>query len=153
MNLLSSLFTGSIVAATAAVACGTLHAQGSAAPAVLAPAIPPLVRLDPTELRGHPTLAKGCWVWLFPKKNYKGSGDIAISGPVDVRSLHTPLGLDWKQKTESVIVGPKATVTVFETENFGDRQAVFKPSTRILNMRKKLRFTQSIDSLKVACPA
>lgn len=43
MNPPSSVFAGVIVAATAAVACGTLYDQGSTAPAVLTPAIPPLI--------------------------------------------------------------------------------------------------------------
>jgi hypothetical protein len=135
---------------------GSAFAQG--APSALPPAVPgtapviaPLIRLDPTEIRTRPTMAAGCWVWLFPKKNYKGPDDIAIAGPVEVRSLHTPIGLDWNKHTESLIVGPKAVVTVFETGNFADRQATLKPGTRLTSLRSKLRFTQSIDSLKVAC--
>jgi hypothetical protein len=137
-------------------AANSIYAQGATSmPRATAlettPVIPPLIRLDPTEIRTKPTMAAGCWVWLFPKQNYKGPDDIAIAGPVEVRSLHTPIGLDWKKKTESLIVGPNAIVTVFETGNFGDKQGTFKPGTRIMHLRGKLRFTQSIDSLKVAC--
>src|SRR6478672_11201904 len=80
------------------------------------PAVPPLVMLDPTELRSKPTLARGCWVWMFPEMNYKGMDSIAVAGPAEIRSLHTPVGLDWHHKAESLIVGPKASLTVYEVE-------------------------------------
>lgn len=156
MHRLRSLFFHVGVACLTLCAANSVYAQGAASESntfapLATPAIPPLIRLDPTEIRTKPSMAAGCWVWLFPKKNYKGSDDIAIAGPVEVRSLHTPIGLDWKEKTESLIVGPNAVVTVFETGNFGDKQATFKPGTHITHLRDKLRFTQSIDSLKVVC--
>ena len=117
----------------------------------VAPAVAPLLMLDPTELRSKPTLAQGCWVWMFPDTDYKGTDDIAIAGPADVKSLHTPLGLDWHQKAESLIVGPKAGLTVYEVEGFRGKERTFPPGFKVQQLRKDLGFIQSIDSLKLSC--
>lgn len=116
------------------------------------PVIPPLFIIAPTEVRTDPTLAKGCWVRLFPEPNYQGVDDLTIAGPVELPSLHTPAGgVDWKHKTESVIVGPKATVAVYENESYRHQTATLRPGTREPQLRKGLKFTQSIDSLKISC--
>lgn len=124
-------------------------ASGSAVQ--VAPAVAPLVMLDPTELRSKPTLARGCWVWMFPDKNYKGKDSIAVAGPADIRSLHTPVGLDWHHKAESLIVGPKASLTVYEVEGFRGLERTFPPGFEVKQLRKDLGFIQSIDALKLNC--
>ncbi|MGE5649708.1 MAG: hypothetical protein ACM34A_05875 [Bacillota bacterium] len=117
-----------------------------------APIIPPLFIIAPTEVRTDPTLAKGCWVRLFPQPDYQGLDDLTIAGPVELPSLHTPAGgVYWKHKTESVIVGPKATVAVYENEHYRHQTATLTPGTREPQLRKGLKFTQSIDSLKITC--
>lgn len=117
----------------------------------VSPAVPPLVMLDPTELRSKPTMAKGCWVWMFPDTNYKGKDSIAVAGPAEIRSLHTPVGLDWHHKAESVIVGPKASLTVYEVEGFRGEERTFPPGFEVRQLRKDLGFIQSIDALKLSC--
>ncbi|QDZ27899.1 hypothetical protein [Noviherbaspirillum sp. UKPF54] len=117
-----------------------------------APIIPPLFIIAPTEVRTDPTLAKGCWVRLFPQPDYQGLDDLTVAGPVELPSLHTPAGgVYWKHKTESVIVGPKATVAVYENEHYRHQTAKLTPGTREPQLRKGLKFTQSIDSLKITC--
>ena len=115
------------------------------------PAVAPLVLLDPTELRSKPTLARGCWVWMFPDTDYKGSDNIAIAGPVEVKSLHTPVGLDWHSKAESLIVGPKASLTVYEVQGFRGQERTFPPNFKVGKLRQDLGFIQSIDALKLSC--
>lgn len=117
-----------------------------------APVVPPLFIIAPTEVRTDPTLARGCWVRLFPEPEYNGTDDLTIAGPVELPSLHSPAGgVYWKQKTESLIVGPKATVVVYENEKFRHQTATLTPGTREPQLRKGLKFTQSIDSLKISC--
>jgi len=123
--------------------------SGSAVP--VAPAVAPLVLLDPTELRSKPTLARGCWAWMFPDKNYRGNDSIAVAGPAEVKSLHTPEGLDWHSKAESLIVGPKASLTVYEVEGFRGQERTFPPGFKVQQLRKDLGFIQSIDALKLTC--
>ena len=117
----------------------------------VAPAVAPLMMLDPTELRSKPTLAGGCWVWMFPDTNYKGKDSIAVAGPAEIQSLHTPAGLDWHSKAESLIVGPKASLTVYEVQGFRGQERTFPPGFQVQQLRKDLGFIQSIDALKLSC--
>lgn len=117
----------------------------------VAPAVAPLLLLDPTELRSKPTLARGCWVWLFPGTNYQGKDSIAVAGPAEIQSLHTPAGLDWHSKAESLIVGPQASLTVYEVQGFRGKERTFPPGFEVQQLRKDLGFIQSIDALKLDC--
>jgi len=127
--------------------------SATANPNLATPVIPPLIIIAPTEVRTDPTLAKGCWVRLFPEPGFKGADDLTVAGPIELPSLRTPAGTDWKHKTESLLVGPKATVTVYENRSYSDKRATLQPGTREAHLRKNLKFTQSIDSLKIKCGA
>lgn len=146
-----------VLALAVALPSGAVHAAASSGdagavnPNLATPVIPPLIVIAPTEVRTDPTLAKGCWVRLFPEPDFKGIDDLTIAGPIALPSLHTPAGLDWKHKTESVLVGPKATATVYESKSYKDKAATLRPDTQEPQLRKGLKFTQSISSLKIAC--
>lgn len=136
------------------VVCGAVPAfvEAADAPAVLSPVIPPQIILAPTEVRSDPTLAKGCWVRLFPELNYQGQDDITIAGPVEIPALRTPAGnVYWKNKAESLIVGPNARITVYENQSFRGPSADVKRGTSEANLREGLRLMQSIDSLNIRC--
>ncbi|MFL6717244.1 MAG: hypothetical protein ACJ8G3_12880 [Burkholderiaceae bacterium] len=130
---------------------GVAHPSTAGKTVQVAPAVAPLVLLDPTELRAKPTLARGCWVWLFPDTNYQGQDSIAVAGPADIQSLHTPAGLDWHGKAESLIVGPKASLTVYEVQGFRGQERTFPPGFEVKQLRKDLGFIQSIDALRLSC--
>ncbi|GAB3551689.1 hypothetical protein GCM10027343_36270 [Noviherbaspirillum agri] len=121
----------------------------------LSPVIPPTIILAPTEVRTDPTLARGCWVRLFPEPDYKGTDDLTIAGPLAVPSLHSPTGgangVYWKQKAESMIVGPKARVVVHEHASFRGPAVNIGPGTRETKLRDKPGLAQSIDSLRIDC--
>jgi Beta/Gamma crystallin len=144
-----------IAIAAATYACGLVQAAGSGtetAPSLAKPIIPPMIILAPLEIRTEPTLQQGCWAQLFPRPDYKGDDHLTISGPLDLPSLHTPRGgVDWKEKTESIIVGPRATVMVYENGNYSHQTATLKPGTHEPRLRGNLKFTQSIDSLRIRC--
>lgn len=129
------------------------QSQGSAA--IPGPVVPPLIILAPTEVRTDPTLARGCWVRLFPEAGYKGTDDLTIAGPTAITSLRSPTGgasgVLWKSKAESVIVGPKASVTVYEHQDFKGPSARLQSGTKEPTLRNSLKLTQSIDSLTVTC--
>lgn len=119
--------------------------------AALAPALPPLIILAPTEVRTDPTLARGCWVRLFPQKAFKGKDDLTVAGPLELAQLHTPVGVDWKHKSQSMIVGPKAKVTLYEGEHFADKNASFKPGAQVEDLHREAPFKRAINSMKIAC--
>ena len=118
---------------------------------LLAPVIPPLIIIAPTEVRTDPTLARGCWVRMFPQTDFKGNDDLTVAGPLELPALHTPLGVDWKHKTQSMLVGPKATVTVYEGPRFSAKEATFKPGTQVNDLRKEMKYAMGINSMKIAC--
>lgn len=119
--------------------------------AMVGPTMSPMIILAPTELRADPNFQKGCWVRLFDGVNYRGKDELTIAGPLEMTALHTPRGYNWKQRTESLMVGPSATVTVYEHEQFRNKTATFEPGQQVPDLRKAPGFTQSIDSLKVTC--
>jgi hypothetical protein len=111
-----------------------------------------LLIIAPAEIRTDPALANGCWVRLFPQPGFKGDNDLTIAGPLELPALHEPSGnVYWKPTAESLIVGPKARVTVYEHASFRDRSATLKPGSQEPQLRSALKFTQSIGSLKIAC--
>jgi hypothetical protein len=144
------LFAGAHAAQPAA-ASGASGSGGVVNPNLATPVVPPLIIIAPTEVRTDPTLAKGCWVRLFPEPDFQGVDDLTIAGPISLPSLHTPVGIDWKHKTESLLVGPKAIVTVYENQAYRDKAATLQPGTREAQLRSNLKFTMSIDSLKISC--
>ena len=132
-----------------------LPSNGQDKGAAFPPAVPPLIILAPTEVRTDPTLARGCWVRLFPERGYKGTDDLTIAGPLSIASLRSPTGgaggVYWKQNAESVIVGPKARVTVYENTSLRGPSAELQPGTEEPQLRNRLKSAQSIDSLKIEC--
>ncbi len=58
-----------------------------------------------------------CWVDLYDDTQFEGN-HIRLKGPVQLANLHKVQGKDWDKKVESIVVGPKATLTVFENKNY-----------------------------------
>jgi hypothetical protein len=99
----------------------------------------------------NPNLADGCWTRLFDGTDLKGKDMLTIAGPMDLQSLKTPSGINWSKRAESLVVGPKAKVTVFENEMFKNKQLTFQANQKVPSLRKELGFMNSIDSIKVSC--
>ena len=59
----------------------------------------------------------GCWVDLYDDTQFKGK-HIRLKGPIKLTNLLKVQGANWDKKIESLVVGPKATLTVFENKNF-----------------------------------
>jgi hypothetical protein len=111
----------------------------------------PMVVLMPFQFHTDQNLANGCWVRMFDSTNFKGKDEITIAGPIEMQSLKTPSGINWRRKADSLVVGPKATVSVYEDELFKDKNLTFKPGQQVPSLRKELGFMHSIDSLKISC--
>jgi hypothetical protein len=103
---------------------------------------------------GQPTdaaLGKGCWVRFYDDKAY-GGRSLTLVGPVQMPKMNIPGGLwvNWG----SVVVGPNATVTTFDYEQFKDPTAVLHPRQRISDLKdRKLGSFEDIHSLRIACNA
>jgi hypothetical protein len=60
---------------------------------------------------------EGCWAEFFQDNDYTGK-HIQLDGPVQLESLRQINGESWDSIIDSLKVGPKARVTVFENINF-----------------------------------
>ena len=58
-----------------------------------------------------------CWVDLYDDTQFKGE-QIRLKGPIQLPSLTKVQWKNWDKKIESIVVGPKATLTVFENKNY-----------------------------------
>lgn len=111
----------------------------------------PMMMLVPVEISG-PAIERGCWVQLFDERNFKGEA-LTIAGPIQLDALDKYSGRNLKRNIDSLLVGPQATVTVYEHRFFKDRQVVFEPNARQGGLIRELGFGGTIQSLKVDCPA
>lgn len=158
------LAAASLAAALAALPAGS-WAQGSpggsadsrsgAAPTVPPPPFTsggpdlPSVIVVPHDHRHDEKLAKGCWVRFYNDKSYRGRS-LTLAGPVEMAKIHVPGG-PWV-KWSSAIVGPAATVTTYDFEQFKNATAVLRPGQRIPDLGdKKLGLFEDIHSLRIAC--
>lgn len=117
---------------------------------------------------------KDCWVDLFDDTQYEGK-QTRVKGPAKLKNLNKVNGESWDKRIESTIVGPKATLTVFENKNFKltmaemadhpvlmkslgiTKQDILEESELIFGPNKKVHgfgefhFYHKIRSLKVDC--
>jgi len=91
-----------------------------------------------------------CWAKLYTDENFSGD-QLSLVGPVDMPNMRTPFGRDWSGEFESIAVGPKATVTVYDNENYAQKAATFKPGQRVPKLDQKLGFFEQVHSVKIAC--
>lgn len=91
-----------------------------------------------------------CWARLHTEDNFRGD-QLSLVGPVDMPNMRTPFGRDWSGEFESIAIGPKATVTVYDNENYQQRAATFKPGQKVPELDEKLGFFEQIRSVKIAC--
>lgn len=109
----------------------------------------PSVIVVPRDHRHDDKLANGCWVRFYNDKSYAGRS-LTLVGPVQMPKIHVPGGL-WV-KWSSAIVGPGATVTTYDFEQFKNATAVLRPGQRIPELRdRKLGLFEDIHSLRIAC--
>jgi hypothetical protein len=91
-----------------------------------------------------------CWAKLYTDPNFHGD-QLSLVGPVDMPNMRTPFGRDWSGEFESIAVGPKATVTIYDNENYTQKAATFKAGQRVPKLDKKLGFFEQVHSVKIAC--
>ena len=115
-----------------------------------------------------------CWVDLYDDTQFKGK-QIRLKGPIKLTNLLKVQGANWDKKIESIVVGPKATLTVFENKNFKltlsemanhpvlmkslgittqdileDSELIFHPDSKVHGFGE-FEFYHKIRSLKLSC--
>ncbi len=112
----------------------------------------PLVVLVPIEAQADTSLYNGCWVRLQDKDAMvRGNDNLTIVGRMYMPTFETPSGVNWSSKADSLTVGPRAKVTVFDDEGYKGKMAALEPGQQIRDVRKELGFGKTIDSLRVDC--
>ncbi|MCU0760079.1 MAG: hypothetical protein MUF07_12900 [Steroidobacteraceae bacterium] len=156
------------LAATLAIAAGGAAAQQQATPAsspssaaqqrstgasATVEAAAPFWLLVPVELSARSEqVADGCWVRLYSGDDFQGRV-MTVVGPANLAEVRSPYGTglnNW----ESAVVGPNATVTTYDDENFRARSATLRPGQRYAELDdSKLGLFEDIESMRVSCAA
>jgi hypothetical protein len=133
------------------VSASTTFAQTAASSPAGAPGNQPapVVMLVPVQV-SSPALEAGCWVQFYDERNFKGDM-LTLVGPLDVGDFDKSSGRHFKRNVDSLVLGPKATLTVYEHQMFKDKSVVFQPNAREAGLIKKLGFGGRIESMKVNC--
>jgi hypothetical protein len=110
----------------------------------------PVAVLMPFAVASADSLANGCWARFYDGENYTGA-KLSLVGPVDMPNMRTAFGGDWGGEFDSVAIGPRAKVQVYDSENYGQRFASFKSGDRIPDLGEKKGFFEDIRSLRISC--
>jgi hypothetical protein len=130
-------------------ASGSSSKQQKSSAGSTAPGAPVIV-LVPVAVATTSTFGDGCWVRLHDSTDFKGN-QLSLVGPVDMPNMRTAFGTDWSGQFDSLQVGPKATVTVYDNENYTQKAATFKSGQKIRDLDEKMGTFEQIRSVKVAC--
>jgi hypothetical protein len=113
----------------------------------------PVYLLVPIEIATNDNAMKnGCWAKLYSRENYAGDM-LTLVGPSTLADMDNAgfFGLNWDDRVDSLELGPKATMTVYDNENFRDQVAQFKPGQRIADVSKRVGLFDEFASLRVDC--
>lgn len=115
-----------------------------------------------------------CWVDFYQDSQYTGK-HLRLEGPVQLENLKNVQGENWELCIDSLKVGPRAKVTLFENTNFKltlkemekypdllkslgltekdameDKELIFIPNTQVHDL-SDFNFRNKIRSLKIDC--
>lgn len=147
------VFGGSASAGAADSADGKAQDQKQAQKVDAArPTLGPVLVLVPMVFAIDDKLANGCWARLYDRQNFAGNVSVLV-GPIDIPTVRpaTVTGLELGRNYDSIVVGPNATLTVWDNENYRQKTATFKAGQRVEDLDTKMGFFEDIKSLKVTC--
>ena len=110
---------------------------------------PPLVVLFPPVLVIDAKFAGGCWARLYSDQSFKGD-TLTLGAAGDYSRFKTSYA-NVIRKWDSIEVGPKATLTAYDNEEFTQPVATFKPSQRIADLDDKLGLLENIRAVRMQC--
>jgi len=110
----------------------------------------PIVVLVPFVVAANPDFGNGCWANLYDSTDFQGN-QLQLVGPVDMPNMRTAFGTDWSGQFDSIKVGPKATLTVYDNENYRQKAATFKPGQDVKDLDEKMGMFEQIRSVKISC--
>jgi len=111
----------------------------------------PTIMLVPVEI-STPALQSGCWAQMYDERDFKGEM-LTVTGPMQIDSTDKAGGRALRKALDSLVIGPKATLTVYENKMFKDKTVQFGPNSKEAGLVKKLGFRGRIESMKLECTA
>lgn len=123
--------------------------KGTTQSAPTAKAGAPVVVLVPVAIANTDQYANGCWARLYDSTDFKGN-QLTLVGPVDMPDM-AQFGINWAGQFDSVAVGPKATLTAYDAQNYQDKAQTFKAGQKVSDLDEKMQMFESIQSVKVSC--
>ncbi|MGH9894378.1 MAG: beta/gamma crystallin domain-containing protein [bacterium] len=109
----------------------------------------PVLVMVPMEFKVDPQ-AKGCWVELYSKDSFQGAA-LTLVGPLDMATMRGPFGFDWENEIESIKTGPKATIRMYDNENFKEHSEWVGPGKEVKDLDDRMELFDSFRSMKVDC--
>jgi hypothetical protein len=109
----------------------------------------PTVLLVPVRIE-DPALASGCWAQFYTGRNFQGDM-LTLVGPAEVQSMDRGTARQLKRDIDSLSVGPRATLQVYEHAMFRDRTVNFPANSREGGLMRKLGFGGRIEAMKLSC--
>lgn len=107
--------------------------------------------LIPVEMAASETSTKsGCWAKIYDGENYMGD-TLTVTGPISLADMSGPFGLNWDDRVNSIELGPKALMTVFDNQGFRDQVAHFKGGQKVPDISRKLGFFDEFGSIRLTC--
>lgn len=91
----------------------------------------------------------GCWAKIHDGEDFSGR-TLTLMGDQNLRNLEFGIGNDWEGDIDSVEVGPKAKLTLYDDEHFADDPRELGPNARVGDLHEAL-FDEGIESLRLAC--
>ncbi|MEZ4750394.1 MAG: beta/gamma crystallin domain-containing protein [Bdellovibrionota bacterium] len=98
------------------------------------------------------TIAKknGCWVKLYNGENFSGK-TLSIVGPHNLSNLELErYGFNWEGRVGSLEVGPNATVTAYDDQNFNREPQVLIAGSNVRDVRHG-KVKGGVESLQLKC--
>ena len=140
--LLAGMFAVAVPASFAQAPAGNPRAASENQPA-------PVVLLVPVEI-SNKALENGCWAQFYDERNFKGD-ILTVVGPANIDSEDKGSGRQFKKSIDSLVLGPKATLKVYEHQMFKDKSVEFAANSKEAGLIKKLGFGGRIQSLQLQC--
>lgn len=109
----------------------------------------PTILLVPIRVE-DPALASGCWAQFYTGRDFKGDM-LTLVGPAEVQSMDKGTARQLRRDIDSVSVGPRATLQVYEHAMFRDRTVNFPANSREGGLTRKLGFGGRIEAMKLNC--
>lgn len=93
--------------------------------------------------------ATGCWAKIYDGHNFRGRF-LMLTGDQALPHLEFGIGFDWEGSIDSIEVGPKAKLVVYEDEYYREKKRELKPGEKVADLHRSV-FSEGVESLQLIC--